>query len=72
MSVELLELTTCPHCWTTFAPEDALWISSHSALRGDQRLGEDALRRFVPSRFNVGGEAVDAQGLPCTDVASFK
>ena len=72
MSVQLLQRTSCPHCWTVFAPEDVLWVSSHDALRGDDRLGSDALWRFLPSRFTVQGEAIDPQGLPCTDLACPK
>ena len=65
MALQLLRRTTCPHCWTAFAPEEALWISAHSDLLGDARLGPDQLQRFLPTRFNVDGNAIDAKGLVC-------
>lgn len=39
------------------------------ALRGDPRLGSDAYRRFLPSRFNPHGDALDAADTPCTQLA---
>src|SRR5206468_11353246 len=63
MALQLLRRTTCPHCWTAFAPEEALWISAHSDLLGDPRLGPDQLQRFLPTRFNIDGNAIDAKGL---------
>lgn len=65
----LLERVTCPHCWEHFAPEKVLWISEHQDLLGDQRLGPDHLQRFLPTRFNVAGEALDARGFPCRQLA---
>ena len=56
---------TCPHCWHRFAPEDVLWISEHADLLGDVVLGEEAPLRFLPSRFTVDGDAVDARGMRC-------
>jgi hypothetical protein len=66
---ELLGRTICPHCWTAFAPEDVLWVSSHEDLRGDARLGPDEPLRFVPTRFNVEGNALDARGFVCQVLA---
>lgn len=60
---------TCPHCWATFATEDALWIAEHEELRGDPQLGPDAHQRFLPSRFDVGGNALDARGMTCQALA---
>jgi hypothetical protein len=68
-ALTLLKRTTCPHCWKQFAPEDSLWISTHPDLRGDPRLGLDALRRFLPSRFTVAGQAIDSRGQACHDLA---
>jgi hypothetical protein len=62
----LLSRSTCPHCWTRFAPEDVLWVSSHADLLGDPRLGPDHPQRFLPSRFDLAGNALDARGLACT------
>ncbi len=65
---------TCPHCWHTFGPEEILWISVHTDLRGDPRLDPPgsppaALQRFLPTRFDLGGNAIDARGQVCQDLA---
>src|SRR5262249_2888946 len=65
----LLRRTTCPHCWHSFAPEAVLWVSSHSDLLGDPRLGPEQQQRFLPTRFDVAGNALDSHGLPCTALA---
>ena len=65
----LLRRTTCPHCWTVFAPEDVLWVSAHEDLRGDPRLGPDEQQRFLPTRFNLDGNALDARGFVCQTLA---
>jgi hypothetical protein len=56
---------TCPHCWHRFRSQDILWIARHEELRGDTVLGPDELLRFLPSRFNPAGEAIDPRGLAC-------
>ncbi|HXY33745.1 MAG TPA: hypothetical protein VEI07_05920 [Planctomycetaceae bacterium] len=56
---------TCPHCWLRFAPEEIKWIAAHSDLVGDPLLGSDAPQRFLPSRFNVEGLAIDVKGVAC-------
>ncbi len=65
----LLRRTTCPHCWHPFAPEDVLWIATHADLLGDPRLGPEQLQRFLPTRFDVDGNALDAKGFPCHALA---
>ena len=65
----LLDRVTCPHCWDSFAPEKVLWISEHQDLLGDPRLGPEQPQRFLPTRFNVAGEAIDAKGFPCQQLA---
>lgn len=65
----ILKRITCPHCWHRFAPENILWIAEHADLRGDPRLGSEQLQRFLPTRFTVDGEAVDAKGFPCRSLA---
>ena len=55
---------TCPHCWNEFPPDRALWIAQHPDLVGDPRLGADQPQRFLPTRFNVQGAAIDARGSP--------
>jgi hypothetical protein len=59
----------CPHCWQYFAPEDSLWISAHHDLTGDKRLGPEAQLRFLPSRFDVDGKAIDVKGRSCSELA---
>src|SRR4051812_8065624 len=71
-AVPLVDRMTCPHCWGTFPPEDVLWIASHDDLRGDPRLGPDQLQRFLPTRFTIDGDAIDARGFPCQFLACPK
>ena len=65
----LLPRITCPHCWEQFAPEKLLWVSEHTDLLGDHRLGSEQPQRFLPTRFTVSGEAIDAKGFPCHQLA---
>lgn len=65
----ILNRVTCPHCWHRFRVEEVLWVSRHSDLRGDPMLGPDELVRFLPTRFSVKGEALDARGMPCQQLA---
>ena len=44
-----------------FTPEQVVWVSEHRDLHGDPMLGEAQLR-FLPSRFTVEGNALDALG----------
>ncbi len=62
----------CPHCWHTFPPDQALWISEHPDLVGDPRLGEDSAKRFLPTRFDLNGAAIDARGFACHGLACPK
>jgi hypothetical protein len=64
-----LRRTICPHCRTAFAPEDVLWIATHSDLLGDPRLGPKEQQRFLPTRFNIDGNALDAKGFACQELA---
>ena len=59
----------CPSCWAEIEPADLLWVSSHPDLRGDPFLGDDALKRFLPSRFDVDGFALDANDVRCQFLA---
>ncbi len=67
--LRLLKKVICPYCWTEFLPENVLWVSEHEELRNDLRLGEDAFQRFLPTRFDVRGNAIDARGSVCHDLA---
>ncbi|MBY0524687.1 MAG: hypothetical protein K2R98_14885 [Gemmataceae bacterium] len=68
----MLRRSTCPHCWTTFPSEDVLWISSHADLMGDPKLGPNQPHRFLPTRFDVEGNALDAKGMVCRSLACPK
>jgi len=59
----------CPVCWLRFDSGDIMHIAVHDSLRGDPTLGEDAQQRFLATRFNNAGQALDALGLPCSDIA---
>lgn len=59
----------CPNCWSALDPAGLLWVSAHPDLRGDAFLGDDAQRRFLPSRFDTDGFALDANGLRCQTLA---
>jgi hypothetical protein len=62
----------CPHCWHEFPPDQTLWIAEHPDLIGDPRLGADYPCRFLPSRFNLQGAAIDARGFACHGLACPK
>lgn len=60
---------TCPVCWLRFDLGDIMHVAVHDSLRGDPLLGQDAPLRFHATRFNDRGQALDAFGLPSTDIA---
>lgn len=60
---------SCPVCWLRFETGQILHVAEHESLRGDPLLGEDAPQRFLATRFDALGHALDAMGLPCTDTA---
>ena len=70
--LEIRPRVSCPNCWAELDSAAILWVSAHPDLRGDQYLGEDALQRFLPSRFDAGGFALDANGLRCQSLACPK
>ena len=65
----LLAQLTCPNCCQRVAPDQLLFIARHESLVGDPVAGATAYRRFRPSRFNTGGDALDPRGTPCHQVA---
>lgn len=69
MSLTLQKSVICPYCWDGWEPEDAVWVSRHRDLAGDPRLGVDAPLRFLPTRFNARGLAIDARDQVCTEIA---
>ncbi len=60
---------TCPVCWLRFDAGDIMHIAVHDSLRGDPLLGEDAQQRFLATRFNNAGQALDARDVPSSEIA---
>lgn len=60
---------TCPVCWLKFDAGDVMHVAVHDSLRGDPVLGPDAPLRFHATQFNDRGQALDAFGLPSTEIA---
>lgn len=71
-SSPLVKELVCPNCWELFAPERICYISSHPELYGDLLLGENAPRRFLPTRFHPDGRALDPKGSPSHRLACPK
>jgi len=60
---------TCPVCWLKFDQGDLMNIAVHASFRGDPILGEEHMQRFLASRFNDRGQALDAMGVPSPELA---
>ena len=65
----IVPVIVCPHCWQKSSPEEVLWIAEHIDLIGDRILGAEKYQRFVPARFAVNGQAFDARGIACHELA---
>jgi hypothetical protein len=68
----LVREVVCPNCWERFPPERVRYVSTHQDLFGDLRLGPQARRRFLPTRFHPDGRALDPKGSPCHVLACPK
>jgi hypothetical protein len=68
----LVKEVICPNCWERFSPERVRYVSTHQDLFGDLRLGPQARRRFLPTRFHPDGRALDPKGSPCHVLACPK
>ena len=68
----LVSTINCPHCWAEVQPAQARFISEHEALRGDPVLGDAEQLRFLPSRFDSRGRALDPLGSVCTRMACVR
>ena len=62
----------CPVCWLESDSGELMHLAVHDSLRGDPVLGEDAQQRFLATRFDNSGNALDALGLPCSEMACPK
>jgi hypothetical protein len=67
-AIPLVKRVTCPHCWHEFRPEQILWVAQHEDLMGDTVLKEEP-QRFLPTRFTLDGQAIDARGMICHSLA---
>lgn len=63
------ETFLCPFCRAVSSVEDVLAVSVHPEFLGDPVLGESEQQRFLPTRFTADGQAVDAGGIRCPDMA---
>ena len=59
----------CPICWLNFEGKDTKHIASHVELLGDSLLGNAEYRRFIPTKWDSSGNALDDFGLPSPDTA---
>ena len=66
---KLVKQITCPNCWEKFKPENIKAISKHSDLLGDEIVGENEYRRFLPIEFSVQGNPIDAKGVETDEYA---
>ena len=66
---ELVRSVHCPHCWHAFSPSDSLFVAEDPRLLGDPVAGADEPLRFLPSRFDLTGAAIDPEGARCTRLA---
>lgn len=59
----------CPSCRECFVPGEALAIAVHPQLMGDSILGENAMKRFIPTNKNTKGQVMDDMGAICSEFA---
>ena len=64
-----MERVHCPSCRVSFAPSEVLFVAEDARLVGDPVAGPAQQLRFLPTRFDVGGAALDPEGARCTRVA---
>jgi hypothetical protein len=68
----LVSSVTCPHCWAEFPPAQVRFVAEHVALQGDPVLGQNAALRFLPSRFDARGRAIDPFGASASRMACMR
>ena len=66
---DLVRKVHCPCCWHGFAPQESLFIAEDPRLLGDPVAGPTEAIRFLPSRFDLTGAAIDPEGARCTRLA---
>lgn len=67
--LNLLPEVVCPSCWHRFTPDQILWVATNPELHGDPNLGDNESLRFLPTRFDAQGNAIDANNSPCIELA---
>ena len=58
-----------PYCWERFDYGDIMHISVDERMMGDPVLGRDEFCRFLSTRFDREGNAIDAYGNSCSALA---
>lgn len=66
---QLLSILTCPHCWHEFRATELRSVAEHVGLMGDAVAGATEPLRFLPSRFDAVGRAIDPMGVVCSRYA---
>ncbi|WP_417730506.1 hypothetical protein [Rosistilla oblonga] len=69
LRIHLNSHVVCPCCWNRFPPDQILWIATHPELVGDPKLGQHEQIRFLPTQFDLQGNAIDRLGSTCNDHA---
>ncbi len=64
-----MERVHCPSCRVGFSPSEIFFVAEDSRLVGDPVAGPAQQLRFLPTRFDMGGAALDPEGARCTRVA---
>lgn len=67
--IRLLSKVLCAHCRHRFEMNQILSIARHPDLVGDPIVGKDANLRFLASRFNALGHAIDPKDTECSEFA---
>ena len=49
-------------------PDEVKWVAAHPNLRDDAKIPEGQ-RRFLPTHFELSGQAVDSLGEECSEIA---
>ena len=60
---------SCPSCRSTFPQSELLSIATHAALKGDDILGADVMKRFKATTTDSEGFVIDEYGARCTEIA---
>jgi hypothetical protein len=59
----------CPICWLHFEGKHTKHIASHAQLLGDSLLGKAEYLRFIPTKWDSSGNALDDFGVASPDTA---